>query len=56
MPAMVLLGRRWLVGSDDLAVPFACLGFIDLFWCVPSRPPALRQPRSDTTLNVRRFA
>ena len=53
MPAMVLLGRRWLVGSDDLAVPFACLGFIDLFWCVPSRAPALRQPHASPALTQR---
>jgi len=34
MPPMAILGRRWLIGSDDLAVPFAVLTAINTTLCV----------------------
>jgi len=49
MPPMAVFGRRWLVGSDDLAVPFAALTAINTALCVAAASMLMRRASSRLT-------
>ncbi|XP_077289187.1 diacylglycerol lipase-alpha-like [Arctopsyche grandis] len=58
MPGLVVFGRRWAVGSDDLVVPGAILFTLHFLWCIALGvilglyTPRNDPPCSDLLLNL----
>ena len=55
MPGLVMFGRRWGFGSDDLAVTTVVIAVLHTVWYVNfSMPNTHRRRRRDSTVELRR--